>query len=166
MEKDTNIIVRVNSKLKENISELAKTNGVSLSELINAFMLDLDSRQSIPIFLRRYLPNRFIEHNKRVTLAVIKFALENAIKNQEKKNLIKKAYLFGSYARGEETKKSDIDIRLEADRGLTLIDIGNLRKDIVEATGKDVDLLVVKPENMDPVFYQNIRKDEICIYER
>ena len=85
---------------------------------------------------------------------------------QEKKNLISKAYLFGSYARGEETDESDIDIRVEADKGLGLIDIGNMRLDMVEATGKDVDLLVVHPENMDPVFYQNIRKDEICIYER
>ena len=77
-----------------------------------------------------------------------------------------KIILFGSYARGEETEESDIDIRVEADRGLGLIDIGNMRLDIVEATGKEVDLLAVHPENMDPAFYQNIRKDEICIYER
>ena len=47
-----------------------------------------------------------------------------------------------------------------------MIDVGNIRKDISESIGKDVDLLVVKPENMDPAFYENIRKEEICIYER
>jgi len=166
MEKDTNIILRVNSQLKENMANIAKKHNVTLSELLTACMLDLNSRKSMPLNIQRFLPNKFIKENKKVTLAVIKLALEQAIKKREKGDLIKKGYLFGSYARGEETPKSDIDIRLEADRGLTLIDIGNMRQDIVEATGKDVDLLVVKPENMDPAFYQNIRKEEICIYER
>lgn len=166
MQKDTNIILRVNSQLKANVAELAKKHGVSLSQLLNACMLDLDTKQSIPINIKRFLPNKFIAENRKVTIALIKFAFEQAIKKQEKKELIKKGYLFGSFARGEETKKSDIDIRLEADRGLTLVEIGNIRQDIVEATGRDVDLIVVKPDNMDPAFYQNIRKDEICIYER
>lgn len=166
MQKDTNIILRVNSQLKANVANIAKKYNVSLSELLTACMLDLDSRKSMPLNIQRFLPNKFIKENKKVTLSVIKLALEQAIKNREKGNLVKKGYLFGSYARGEETAKSDIDIRLEADRGLTLIDIGNMRKDIVEATGKEVDLLVVKPENMDPAFYQNIKKEEICIYER
>ena len=166
MEKDTNIILRVNSQLKENMANIAKKHNVTLSELLTACMLDLNSRKSMPLNIQRFLPNKFINENKKVSLAVIKFALEQAIKNREKGDLVKKAYLFGSYARGEETPKSDIDIRLEADRGLTLVDIGNMRQDIVEATGKEVDLLVVKPENMDPNFYQNVKKEEICIYER
>ena len=166
MEKDTNIILRVNSQLKENVAALAKKYDVSLSELINACLVELDKKQSVPLNIRRHLPSKYIEENKKITIAIIKYALEQAIKKHKKHDLIKKGYLFGSYARGEETAKSDIDIRLEADRGLTLIDVGNLRLDIVEATGKDVDLLVVRPENMDPSFYNNIRKDEICIYER
>lgn len=166
MEKDTNIILRVNSQLKANVAEIAKKYNVSLSELLNACLLEIDFKQSVPLNIRRHLPNSFAEENKKITLALIKLALQDAIEKQEKKDLIKKGYLFGSYSRGEETKKSDIDIRLEADRGLTLIDIGNIRKDIAERTGKEVDLLVVKPENLDPEFYQNIRKDEICIYER
>ena len=36
MEKDTNIIFRINSALKENVMRLAKERGVSLSELITA----------------------------------------------------------------------------------------------------------------------------------
>lgn len=166
MEKDTNIILRVNSQLKENVAALAKKYDVSLSELINACLVELDRKQSIPLNIRRHLPNKYIEENKKITIAIIKYVLEQTIKKHKKHDLINKGYLFGSYARGEETAKSDIDIRLEADRGLTLIDVGNLRQDIVEATGKDVDLLVVRPENMDPSFYKNIRKDEICIYER
>ena len=166
MEKDTNIIIRVNSQLKENVIELAKKYNVSLSELINACLVEFDRRHSVPLNISRHFPNKFVNENRKITISIIKYALENAIQKHKKKGLIKKGYLFGSYARGEETNKSDIDIRLEADRGLTLIDVGNIRSDIVDATGKEVDLLVVKPENMDPEFYKNIRKDEICIYER
>ena len=166
MEKDTNIILRVNSQLKENVAALAKKYDVSLSELINACLVELDKKQNVPLNIRRHLPNKYIEEKKRITIAIIKNALGQTIKKHKKHELIKKGYLFGSYARGEETAKSDIDIRLEADRGLTLFDVGNLRENIVEALGKEVDLLVIKPENMDPVFYENIKKDEICIYEQ
>ena len=165
MNKDANVIFRINSKLKENVSKIANDRGVSLSELINACLKDIDKRGSIPININRFLPPVYERTNK-LTISKIKKILDGIIEKQEKKNLIDKVYLFGSYARGEETEESDIDIRIEADKGLGLIDIGNMRLDIVEATGKEVDLLVVHPENMDPAFYKNIRKDEICIYER
>lgn len=164
MEKDTNVIFRINSTLKENVMRLAKERGVSLSELITACLMDVDHRNMIPINLNKYLPNRYAKESA-VTLAFIKLCLNDIIEKQEKK-LIRKAYLFGSYARGEETSKSDIDIRLEADDGLTLVDIGNIRQDLVDATKKDVDLLVIDPSKLDKEFYENIRKDQICIYER
>ena len=165
MAKDTNIIFRTDSILKENVTKIAHDRGVTLSQLINASLQDINFRGFVPLYLNRFLPP-VIEKENKLTIAKIKKILDEIIQKQEKKNLISKAYLFGSYARGEETGDSDIDLRVEADRGLTLIDIGNMRQDMVEATGKEIDLLVVHPENMDPVFYQNIRKDEICIYER
>ena len=165
MNKDANIIFRVNSDLKDDFSAIAKERGVSLSELLTACMRDITFRGKVPLYVNKYLPPIYEKENK-LSIAKIKKLLDEVIEKQEKKKLISKAYLFGSYARGEETDESDIDIRIEADKGLGLIDIGNMRLDMVEATGKDVDLLVVHPENMDPVFYQNIRKDEICIYER
>ena len=165
MNKDTNIIFRVNSDLKDDFAAIARDRNVSISELLTACMKDVTFRGKVPLYVNRFLPPVYRRENK-LTIAKIKKILEETIEKQEKKNLIEKVYLFGSYARGEETEESDIDIRVEADRGLSLIDIGNMRLDIVEATGKEVDLLVVHPENMDSAFYQNIRKDEICIYER
>ena len=165
MNKDTNIIFRVNSNLKDDFAAIARDRNVSISELLTACMKDVTFRGKVPLYVNRFLPPVYRRENK-LTIAKIKKILEETIEKQEKKNLIEKVYLFGSYARGEETEESDIDIRVEADRGLSLIDIGNMRLDIVEATGKEVDLLAVHPENMDPAFYQNIRKDEICIYER
>lgn len=165
MVKDTNVIFRINSALKENVTKIAHDRGVSLSELINACLQDIDKRGSIPINVNRFLPPIYQKETK-LTIATIKKMVCQVIEKMEKKNLIRKAYLYGSYSRGEETPESDIDIRMEADDGLTLFDAGNIRQDIVEITGKEVDLTINDPENLDPVFLANIRKDEICIYER
>lgn len=52
----------------------------------------------------------------------------------------RKAALFGSYARGEETPESDIDIIVEMPSGTSLFDVGGLQYDLQEALGKKVDL--------------------------
>ena len=52
---------------------------------------------------------------------------------------IKKAVLFGSYAKGNAEQNSDIDIMVESNlRGLAFY---GLLEDIVNAVGKSVDLL-------------------------
>ena len=165
MVKDTNVIFRINSTLKENVTKIAHDRGVSLSELINACLQDIDKRGYVPLNVNRFLPPVY-QRDVTLTIASIKKMVCQVIEKQEKKQLIRKAYIYGSYSRGEETPESDIDIRMEADDGLTLFDAGNIRQDIVEITGKEVDLTINDPENLDPAFLANIRKDEICIYER
>ena len=165
MEKDANIIFRINSTLKESVTRIARERGVSLSQLINACLQDINHKGMIPLYVNKFLPPVYEKENK-LTIAKIKKIIDEIIQKQEKKNLIIKVYLFGSYARGEENENSDLDLRLETDDGLSLIDVGNIRQDIVDATDKEVDLLVAGPEDLDPMFYANVRKDEICIYER
>ena len=53
---------------------------------------------------------------------------------------IEKAYIFGSYARGEATKNSDIDIMTVGEiRGFFAI--GGLFEDLKEVLNKEIDLL-------------------------
>lgn len=163
MNKDTNIIIRVDSNLKENVSKIAKDNGFKLTDLLTASLRDLEKRRKIPLFLYPYLPNR--SRNQTITIVQIKKTLEEILKKYDK-GLVTKAYLFGSFARNEENNESDIDIRLEADSGLSLFDLGNIRQDLVDKFGREVDLLCIHKEKMDPAFYSSIKKDEICIYER
>ena len=56
-----------------------------------------------------------------------------------KANGVRKAILFGSYARGEATVNSDIDIFV--DSGLRGLDFVGLMEYIREALGKEVDLI-------------------------
>ena len=74
MNKDTNILIRVNSDLKERSVEIAKKYDVSLSELINACLIEFDQRDFVPLNIRRHFPNKYVKQNE-VTLALIKLCL-------------------------------------------------------------------------------------------
>lgn len=76
---------------------------------------------------------------------------------------VKKAFLFGSYARGEATENSDVDIRIEAGKIKGLFQLSGFRIDLIEALGTDVDLLSVIPEYKN--FRDNLKRDEILLYE-
>ncbi len=65
-----------------------------------------------------------------------------------KKAGITKSAIFGSYVRGENTEKSDIDILIETPKEMSLFDLGGLQMDLQEALGKKIDLInykTVKP---------------------
>lgn len=71
-------------------------------------------------------------------------------------------YLFGSYARGDADKNSDIDLRIDkgAIRGLQM---GGLAADLEDALGIPVDL--VPTGSMDSKFLNSIADDEVLLYE-
>lgn len=52
-----------------------------------------------------------------------------------------KAAVFGSYARGDYKKKSDIDLLVKFKGNKSLLDLVRLQHEIEDKTGKKVDLL-------------------------
>lgn len=76
-----------------------------------------------------------------------------------------KAYLFGSYSRGEASPDSDIDILLELDDSQK---IGKLffkmAEELKELTGKKIDLLSDKAINEK--IKENIFRERVLVYER
>ena len=73
-----------------------------------------------------------------------------------------RVYLFGSYARGDMTNNSDIDLRIDKGsiRGFQL---GGLLLDLEDSLGVPVDL--VPTSSLDQRFLDSIRKDEVLLYE-
>ena len=69
--------------------------------------------------------------------------LKNKIKPILKRHDVKRAAIFGSYARGEQNKKSDIDILIEYknDDDKSLLDFVGLKLELEEKLGKKVDLV-------------------------
>jgi len=77
-----------------------------------------------------------------------------------------KAVLFGSYAKGEATESSDVDIMIDS-RGLLLnMNFYGVLHDITECLGKKVDLIEVTEIREDSPLYTEVHERGIMLYER
>ena len=74
----------------------------------------------------------------------------------------KRVYLFGSYARGDMTSSSDIDLRIDkgAIRGL---EMAGLLVDLEDVLGIPADL--IPTGSLDAGFLSAIQNDEVLLYE-
>ena len=87
--------------------------------------------------------------------------IKNKIVPILKKNSVTKAGIFGSYARGEQKKDSDVDLLVEISKPISLLDFSGLKIELEEALGKKVDL--VEYEVIKPLIKKRILKEEIRI---
>jgi predicted nucleotidyltransferase/plasmid maintenance system antidote protein VapI len=94
-------------------------------------------------------------------------AIIRKIKNYfAKDGRVTKVWLFGSFARGEDDYKSDIDVMIEVpqDSKFSLFDLADIQYYLEKLIAKKVDLVMsegVKPHVMD-----RIRPDLKIVYER
>lgn len=79
---------------------------------------------------------------------------------------VERAYLFGSCARGEETKDSDVDLLVNYTVGntLSLMDIGGMISDLSKSLKRPVDL--IEEDYLMPFAQASANRDKIKIYER
>ncbi len=54
---------------------------------------------------------------------------------------VRRIGLFGSYARGEQTAESDVDLLVEFGKGVTLFEIIELERTLSEVLGKPVSIV-------------------------
>ena len=77
---------------------------------------------------------------------------------------VREAYLFGSFARGEQTPDSDIDLRLVCGDTMTFGTLYELSLELEKELTRKVDIVTSPPERMRPAFRENIKLDEVCVY--
>lgn len=79
---------------------------------------------------------------------------------------IEKAWVFGSYSRGEETKDSDIDIlvRFAKDANITLFKYVSIADALQKLLHKKIDL--VEEGQLKEFAKHSAEQDKILIYER
>lgn len=75
-----------------------------------------------------------------------------------KKADVKKAALFGSYVRGDNTKTSDIDILVELPDNATLFELGGLKVTLEEELNKKVDVVTYK--SISPIIKDSILSNQ------
>jgi predicted nucleotidyltransferase len=83
-----------------------------------------------------------------------------------KRNPVQRAWVFGSFARNEETPDSDIDILVQfiPDVKISLFDYGGIVHDLEESTGYRIDL--VQEHTLKPFARETAERDKKLIYER
>ena len=88
--------------------------------------------------------------------------IKDRIKPVIEKYGIKDVYLFGSYARGEANRDSDVDIYCDSGNTESLFDEVGLKQDFEEALGKKVDVVTIGSK-MHWYFKEQLEKDMIKI---
>ncbi len=99
------------------------------------------------------LPQKHLSELQKVKSVIVRILKENGIR---------RAGIFGSFARGEQTEKSDIDIIIEPRKRMGLEFVG-LAFDLEKELGKKVDLVTYK--SLHPLLKKSILKDEVRILD-
>lgn len=86
--------------------------------------------------------------------------IKQKIKKILEENGVKRAGIFGSYARGEQ--KKDIDILVEIDdKNFSLLDLVRLKIILQKILKKEVDL--IEYSTIHPLIKKNVLKEEVRI---
>ena len=93
-------------------------------------------------------------------------AMTQIIADYFKTQPVVKAWLFGSFARGEETPESDVDILEQYDdtARISLLTISHMMGELERSTGRRVDL--IEDGCLLPFAVESANRDKRLIYER
>lgn len=93
-------------------------------------------------------------------------AMTKIIADYFKTQPVLKAWLFGSFARGEETPESDVDILVQYDDNarISLLTISHMMGELEKSTGRRVDL--IEEGCLLPFAEESANRDKRLIYER
>jgi hypothetical protein len=98
--------------------------------------------------------------------ALRKRGLEEKLAEICKKNDVVFLAVFGSFVRGEQNKKSDVDIAIEFDKSKrkTLLDLVRLEDELSKVFKRKVDLGVFS--SLNPYIAEDVKKEMLIIYEK
>ena len=92
--------------------------------------------------------------------------IKRVIADYFKTQPVLKAWLFGSYSRGDQCEDSDVDILILVDRSqpVGLFKLSGMHLDLQDLLGLPVDLVTVK--GLMDFARDSVERDKILIYER
>jgi hypothetical protein len=95
-----------------------------------------------------------------------KKGLEKKLAEICKKNDVVFLAVFGSFVRGEQNRKSDVDVAIEFDKSKrkTLLDLLRLEGELSKVFKRKVDLGVFS--SLNPYIAEDVKKEMLVIYEK
>ena len=165
--------LRLPESIVTKVEEFARQNRISKTEAFQRFIekgiaadessvaRELESIHAEIARLRRAVGMRARSHEDELLL-VMKAVGDAAAKHPA----IKRAYLFGSFARGDFDDLSDIDVRIERDPEIrfNLRDLDRFAQRIERATGREVDV-VSAADIADESLAIEIEQEKVIVYE-
>ncbi len=76
---------------------------------------------------------------------------------------VRRVSVFGSFAKGQQTEESDIDMLIR-DSDIGILEISNMRQQLSDLFHRKIDL--VEENNLSEAFKFLIKDDEVVIYEK
>ena len=101
----------------------------------------------------------------------------NTFKKIDRKDLIKalndqikkfpqidKAWIYGSFSRGDDGPKSDVDIALQTNAAFTYFDLAEVQHQLENSINRKVDVSFI--DSFKPYIFEHVKPDLQLIYER
>ena len=139
------------------------SDSIDFQEALEIYSINIDR-------MRRYAARRGVVNEYETSLASVDVGRVELFSNIQryftKTPQIERAWVFGSFARREETPESDIDLLVDyaPEAKVSLLDIIRHRLDLEKITGRKVDL--VEKGFLKPFASSSAERDKYLIYER
>ena len=157
--------VRMDSETKAQFAAFCNEVGMSVSTAINLFAKQTLRERRIP-FTIGLSDGRQTQRTPPQSILSLSTLKSIVAEEARRCSGISAVVLFGSYARGDATPQSDIDLRIVYDDGeLSLLDLSAFSEAIRERTGKHVDI-VSRADLGDDEFAHAIEREGAILYER
>jgi len=91
--------------------------------------------------------------------------IRNMITPVVQRHPVKRVVIFGSYARGTATAESDLDIMIDSENMLEGFDYFGIVGTLVKKFPIAIDILEASEIDKNSVFYSNIQRDGVVVYE-
>ena len=167
------VATRIDEKQSQQFKEIAQRLGVTPADALRMFICAFNECKGFPYTIRlgnlqegapcgreeKTTQLELQDERSRVATTVAQAAANFPA--------IRRAFLFGSFARGDHRGTSDIDVRIEYDdsHAFSLYDLARFSKSIEQATGRSVDVVsakIIKNESLAAA----IERDKVLVYER
>lgn len=150
MEANVSVNVRMKPELKRQFKKFCADMGLSMTEAFNLLAQKAISEYQNPVLAKE---------DNILLVDEIKGLVSRLVKKYRAKYVI----LFGSYARGEATAKSDIDIIIVGGKNFSALDVLAFGEELRELTNKKVDAFELREVEKNTEFYQNILREGVKI---